>query len=465
MKAEIEKTVLEKKILVVDDEAESRQILRGIVESLGYSCVEADSTHAALELLEKDHFPIVISEIIMPKMDGFELLHTIKKRHLDVDVLMIGGYQGKYSPIKILQAGASDILAKPFSIEQLSVQLYKIEREKALKSKLYLSAITDELTGLYNRRYFYQKLDHEIERAKEQGYPISIIMLDVDGFKKFNDRYGHLKGDALLRTVGSVLRSSIRENLDFAFRYGGDEFVMILPEADSKSALTIGNRMRASFKKTAPAGLTLSMGVAQFEKDFDLESFVHLVDERMYKDKQKSKDLAFPQLEVDLSRDNYYIRCLNCGGLVHWASSMCEYCLTDPRRKTDRERGKRISGSSHDKAAHPFQDRRKSPRVKVKKTFLHDGFQATIQNVSREGIQIKTNTPLSVGEPLTIALAFEKHILKFGGTIVYVKPLSDGSSVAGLRFFEISDEDTHLLNSFLDSFLSKKSPIAEGEHR
>ncbi len=447
-----------KRVLVVDDDAVFRGMMRGFVESLGYSCTETDSCHAALDLLEEIHFPIVISEIIMHKMDGFELLHIIKKRYTHVDVLMIGGDQGKYAPMKILQAGASDILPKPFNLEQLSVQLYKIEREKALKNRLYLSAITDELTGLYNRRYFYQKLDREIERANEQGHPISIIMLDVDGFKKFNDRYGHLKGDALLKTVGRVLQSSIRENLDCAFRYGGDEFVMILPDADQETALSIGNRMRANFKETAPGGLTLSMGVAQLEKDFDAEGFVHLVDERMYKDKKKSKTLAFPELEVDLSRDNYYIRCLNCGGLVHWASSLCENCLTDPRRKTDSTKAKAIEKSHPETPPRPVTDRRKSPRIKIRKTFLHDGLQATIQNVSREGIQIRTRTSLSVGEPLTIALAHEKGILRFGGTIVYVSPLPDGSSVAGLRFFEISEENTRLLNDFLDAYLLRKNP-------
>jgi diguanylate cyclase (GGDEF)-like protein len=448
--------VSDKKILIVDDEAEFRRTLRNFVESVGYTCTEAASSRLALELLTETPFPIVISEILMPEMDGFELLHIIKKKYPDVDVLIIGGYEGKYSPMKILQAGANDILAKPFTMEQLAVQLFKIEREKALKNKLYFSAITDELTGLYNRRCFYQKLERDLGKAKEKEYPISIIMVDVDGFKRFNDRYGHLKGDALLKTVGSVLWLSIRENLDCAFRYGGDEFVMILPEADHKTALSIGNRLKANFKETAPAGLTLSMGVAQFEKDFDTEAFVQLVDERMYKDKQKSKELGHSQLEVDLGKDNYYIRCLSCGSLAHWASPLCENCLADPRKKPVSEKSQGLGWTFPKKAPHPVKDRRKAPRMRISKTFLHDGLQATIQNVSREGIQIKTRAPLSVGEPLTIALALERRILRFGGTIVYVSPLPDGSTVAGLRFFEISGDDAILLNDFLDSHLPKR---------
>jgi len=446
----------EKRVLVVDDQALFRGILRSYVESAGYECVEADSAHAALELLKKTHFPIVISDIVMSEMDGLELLRTIKKAYPDVDVLIITGYESKYSPIKIVQAGASDLLTKPFTMEQLAVQLYKIEREKALKNRLYYSSITDELTGLYNRRYFYERLKQETQRTRRQGHPLSIIMFDVDGFKRFNDRYGHLKGDSLLGTVARVLRLSLREGVDIGFRYGGDEFVVILPEADAKTALSIGNRIKTNFKDTAPGGLTLSMGVAEFQADYDTEAFVQLVDERMYKEKQKSKEFGLPQLQVDLGKDNYYIRCLSCGNLVHWAASICESCLADPRKKIVSEDGRPVTTFIPTTPIPSIKDRRTAPRIIVRKTFLHDGLQATIQNMSREGIQIKTKTPLSVGDRLTIALTLENSIVRFGGIVVYVRSLSDGSSLAGLRFVTISDEDTEVLEGFLDSRLLKR---------
>jgi len=445
--------VLQKRVLIVDHEATFRGNLRSSVESLGYLCTEADSAHAALELLKRTDFPIVISDVTMPEMDGLELLHVIKKRYSDVDVLIVTGQEGTYSPMKIVEAGASDFLAKPFSMEQLAAQLYKIEREQALKNKLHLSSITDQLTGLYNRRYFYQKLKREIDGAKRQGYPMSMIMVDVEGFKKYNDRYHHLKGDALLETVAWVIRSSLREDLDCAFRYGADEFVVILPEADGKTALSIGNRIKAKFKDKAPHGLSLSMGIAEFHKDFDTETFVRLVDERTFRDKQESKEPGEPQSEVGLGKDNHSIRCLSCGTLVRRAPSICEDCLVDLRKKTGSEKGPNMAGKVLKKTPRAPKDRRKSPRVNIRKTFLHDGLQATIQNISREGIQIKTKTPLSVGEAFTIALALENTIVRFGGIIVYVRFLSDGNSLAGLRFLEISDEDTRTLNCFLDSRL------------
>jgi len=329
-----------KRILIVDEEASFRGVVRDFVESFGYSCNEADSAHAALELLRKSHFPIVISDFLLPEMDGLELLRLIQESYSDVDVLIITEDESKCSPRKIVQAGASDFLARPFSMEQLAAKLCKIEREKELKNKLYLSSITDELTGLYNRRYFYQKLNQELQRAKRQEHPLSIIMFDVNGFKQFNDRYGHLKGDTLLETVARVLRLSLREHVDCGFRYGGDEFVVVLPEADGKTALSIGNRIRTKFKETAPGGLTLSVGTAEYEENLDIEAFVNLVDERMYKEKKESKQFGEPQLEVNLGKDNYYIHCLNCGMLVHWAASICENCLADPRKKIVSEKGR-----------------------------------------------------------------------------------------------------------------------------
>jgi len=443
----------QKKVLIVDHEATSRGNLRSSVESLGYLCTEADSAHTALELLKRTHFPIIISDVTMPEMDGLELLHIIKKRYSDVSVLIVTEQEGTYSPMKIVEAGASDFLAKPFTMDELAAQLYKIEREKALKNKLYLSSVTDQLTGLYNRRYFYQKLKREMDRAKRQGYPMSMIMVDVEGFKKYNDRYHHLKGDALLETVAWVLRSSLRGNLDCAFRYGADEFVVVLPEADGKTALSIGNRIKAKFKDKAPHGLSLSMGAAEFQKDFDTETFVGLVDERMFRDKQKPEEPGQSQSEVGLGKDNHSIRCLSCGTLVRRAPSICENRLADLRKRTGSEKGQNIGEKVLKKPPRSGKDRRKSPRVNIRKTFLHDGLQATIQNISREGIQIKTKTPLCVGEAFTIALALENTIVRFGGVIVYVRSLSDGNSLAGLRFLEISDEDTRTLNCFLDSRL------------
>ena len=441
---------VQKSILIVDDETSFRGILRAFVESLGYLCVEADSAHTALGLLKKTHFPIVISDIVMPEMDGLELLRTIKKRYSDVDVLVITGYRGDYSAMKVVQAGASDFLAKPFSMEQLGARLYKIEMEKKLRSKLYLKSVTDELTGLYNRSYFYQKLKREAQRAKRQGHALSMTMLDVDGFKQFNDRYGHLQGDALLKTVGRVIHFSVREHVDSVFRYGGDEFAVILPEADEATALLIGGRIKGNFSNVAPSPLGLSLGVAEFRNDLDLEAFINVADRRMYEEKSKSKGVEYPLLQAMGHDDHHAIRCLNCGQRVHWTSSVCENCLADPLRKTDSHKSRDIVRTLFKEMSPSLDDRRRSPRIRIRKTMVDERLQAIIHNVSLGGTQIETSASLGVGRTLGITLPLEGEDVRLSGLVVYVQSAGERGSLAGIQFSEISDEQSQSLKRFLD---------------
>jgi diguanylate cyclase (GGDEF)-like protein len=441
----------QKRVLIVDDEEVFRGVLRSFVESLGYACVEADCAHAALEELKKIHFPIVISDIVMPKRNGLELLRAIKKRYSDVDVLIVSAYGDDFSPMKIVESGASDFLAKPFNLEQLAARLHKIEMEKILRKKLYIKSITDDLTGLYNRGYFYQQLRREAERARRQRHPLSIIMLDVDGFKTFNDRYGHLKGDTLLKMMARILQSSVREHVDCIFRYGGDEFVVILPEAEETAALFIGNRIKGNFTDNAPAGLTLSVGVAQFRDGFDRETFVNLADKRMYEDKAKSKGLEPAQLLIGVEGDDHHIRCLNCGRLVHWTASLCDGCLADPLKRSDSDKSREIARAFLTDLGESLEDRRRAPRIRISKTITNHEQIAAVCNISRGGLQIKTEDRHPVGKKLEIALPLDDTRLIVGGVVVYAKRSRNGGFLAGVRFSKMPDEDARLLQRFLTS--------------
>jgi two-component system cell cycle response regulator len=439
----------QKRILIVDDEKAFRDILRSFVESLGYVCADVGSGEEALGMLKKTHFSIVISDIVMPGMDGLELLRAIKKRHADVDILIITAHRGEYSAMRIVQAGASDFLAKPFSMEQLGARLYKIEMERSLRSKLYFKSITDELTGLYNRGYFYQKLRREAERAKRQGHPLSIIILDVDGFKQFNDRHGHLRGDALLRMVARVVQLSVREHVDDVFRYGGDEFVVILPETDERMAALIGDRIKAKFSDTAPAGMTLSLGTAESRGDEDTEALVNLADRRMYEEKSRAKGLENPQLKMGVEKDNHHVRCLSCGTLVHWTASICKNCLADPLKRTDPYRSQEIVRAFFREVHPSLDDRRRFPRIRVRGTVLDPRLPARVHNISWGGVQIETGTPVWIGKSLTLCLPVDDDEGEFKGVVVYVDA-SEGGSVAGIQFSEISDHESKLLKRLLD---------------
>ncbi len=161
-----------------------------------------------------------------------------------------------------------------------------ITTQKELENKLKEMSIKDGLTDLYNQRYFYDRLESEIERAKRQRHPLSLLLFDIDQFKTYNDCHGHLMGDKVLKTVGQIVKDCTREHVDIGFRYGGDEFTVILPETDTAQALLVAERIRSSFEAKKFNNLTLSIGVIAYKEKFSLRSFIRFADNCMYNAKR-----------------------------------------------------------------------------------------------------------------------------------------------------------------------------------
>ncbi len=157
-----------------------------------------------------------------------------------------------------------------------------ITKQKQLEADLKEMSIKDNLTGLYNQRHFYDRLEAEIERARRQRRPLSLVLFDVDEFKYYNDCRGHLEGDRVLQTIGQVVMDCTREHVDLGFRYGGDEFTVILPEADESIALQITERIRSSFEARRFDRLTLSIGLASYRQGSTAQSFIRAADAMMY---------------------------------------------------------------------------------------------------------------------------------------------------------------------------------------
>ena len=157
-----------------------------------------------------------------------------------------------------------------------------ITEQKRLERELKEMSIKDSLTDLYNQRYFYDRLEAEIERAKRQQHPLSLLLFDVDQFKAYNDTHGHLEGDKALQTVGQVVVECTREHVDLGFRYGGDEFTVILPEADEEVAVSIAERIRAGYKARRLDDLTLSIGLMTYIEGYSMRSFIQFADAMMY---------------------------------------------------------------------------------------------------------------------------------------------------------------------------------------
>ncbi|MBZ5535790.1 MAG: diguanylate cyclase [Acidobacteriia bacterium] len=164
-----------------------------------------------------------------------------------------------------------------------------ITQRHILREKLKILSITDDLTGLYNQRYFYESLRREMERSNRRNAPFGLAMFDIDHFKRYNDEFGHLKGDEILRKLGEVMRSTIRR-IDYGFRYGGDEFAVLLPETELEHAVLITERIRANTKAQFEGQVTLSIGVVQGKSPCDERRLIEAADRAMYESKRAGGD-------------------------------------------------------------------------------------------------------------------------------------------------------------------------------
>jgi len=168
-----------------------------------------------------------------------------------------------------------------------------ITEQKKLERDLRELSIKDSLTGLYNQRYFYERLEVEIERAKRQKHPLSLLLFDIDHFKSYNDKHGHLAGDGVLEKVGEIVSECTREHVDTGYRYGGDEFTVILSETTQEQALNIAERLRKTFQARGFDGLTLSIGLMAYDPKYTPKAFIKRADEAMYGSKRSGGNCVY----------------------------------------------------------------------------------------------------------------------------------------------------------------------------
>jgi len=164
-------------------------------------------------------------------------------------------------------------------LEATKKQLEILRQESRKFERL---AITDDLTGLYNQRYFHDKLKHEVMRNRRQRHSLCLLFLDVDGLKNYNDEYGHSYGDDVLKEVARSLSQSIRTDVDSCFRYGGDEFAVILPETRAEQTSEIAERINGNLRRVNSTRVSLSFGVAELAPEMDIEEFFKCADDAMY---------------------------------------------------------------------------------------------------------------------------------------------------------------------------------------
>lgn len=276
------------KILIVDDDPIVLSVMESIIMAHGYPVGTAGDGKQALDALYKDRFSIVITDINMPVMNGMELLRHVKAEFPKVGVIMVTGYSEDYSYIDVINAGAIDFMTKPFNGPELVAKLRRVIREQTLMRELEKRSTNDALTNLYNRRYFDIKVVDEIHRAIRQEYHIFLSFIDIDRFKGYNDTLGHQAGDIVLSTVGHILKNCARRGVDWAFRYGGDEFAILISQTTIAQAIKINERILATYLEYDFGDTSLSCGVGEFKRNpnlpwqEDINNFIKRVDRTLY---------------------------------------------------------------------------------------------------------------------------------------------------------------------------------------
>lgn len=277
------------KVLVVDDAPDTLEIIGKLLLYEGYEVITALTGEEGVEKVRTENPEVVLLDINLPGVNGTEALRQIRMLRPLACVVMLTAFATVDNAIQALKEGATDFIKKPFENDHLVHIVHQcMEKHRTLREKERLEeevrrlSITDDLTGLYNHRHFFNTLESELARLRRQRTSLSLIMFDVDNFKKYNDTRGHLEGDRVLRKIGEVVKQSIRSNVDSGFRYGGDEFAILLIGASLEQAMTIAERIRSSIEALKLNDITVSVGLAEYELFLTLEEFVKYADDAMY---------------------------------------------------------------------------------------------------------------------------------------------------------------------------------------
>ena len=285
--------MVEERILIVDDNAEMLQKTNDLLSQVGYSVVMCSSGEEALEFLDKERVDLVLLDINMPSLNGYEVCLRIRQSHAldDLPVIFLTSREDTDSITKGFHAGASDFVSKTAVSEILLARVnVQIRLARTLRYLRDIS-LTDDLTGAYNRRHAMYTLREWFARGKRYGTNFSLIYFDLNGLKQINDSYGHQAGDLLLRAVVNACKKLLRES-DLLFRMGGDEFMVMCPDTDKRGAFICADRMLEAVKSVTIIDQTVSFayGIAHSSDDFkDMDDMLHFADEAMYECKQKQR--------------------------------------------------------------------------------------------------------------------------------------------------------------------------------
>lgn len=287
------------RILIADDDTDFRSVLVRRARRMGLEVVEAGDGPEARRMLDGQAYDALVVDLYMPGATGLEVVEHAQRLDPNIQAIVLTASASVETAVEALRAGVYDYMSKPFeSMAAFELALTRalehrrlIEENARLFAEVQRLAVTDPVTGLFNRHKLNEFLELEVERARRYGRPLSLIMLDIDDMKKFNDTFGHPAGDEALRRVAQAIRSQVRR-VDLPTRYGGDEFLIVLPEAQAEEAQAIAMRIGIEIGKGSFDGarLSASAGVSVWKAEFaTAEDFVSDVDQSLYRDKRREK--------------------------------------------------------------------------------------------------------------------------------------------------------------------------------
>lgn len=301
-------------VLVVDDLRQNLKIVGTMLDEAGYGTTFSTSGPQALERVQAARPDLIVLDLMMPDMSGLDVCRTLKANpeFREIPIIFLTASHRQDHLLKAFELGAVDYVTKPFSSAELLARVRTHLELKHTRDQLHLvlsevqrMATIDSLTGVLNRRCLFDLAKREFERSQRYGSVFTLLMLDVDHFKRINDTYGHMVGDEVLKSLTQAIQRSLRQVDQFG-RYGGEEFVIVLPESPLNIARQVGDRLRTISSqlsiptKTDPISLTVSIGIAAYNpQDKAVEDIFERADRALYQAKAKGRDRCCVWEEVD----------------------------------------------------------------------------------------------------------------------------------------------------------------------
>lgn len=299
------------KLLIVDDSPSNIMILNGLLRK-EHDTLFATSGVDALALAEREMPDLILLDVVMPGLDGYEVLTRLKANPetRDIPVIFVTSLEDAAEEERGLTLGAVDFITKPIRAPIVAIRVKNHLELKHHRDRLKALSTTDMLTGVANRRRFEETFEREWRRAVRDQAPISLAMIDIDSFKQYNDHYGHLAGDECLVQVATLLAATLLRPADLLARFGGEEFVAVLPNTDHNGAAEIGQRLCAAVRNAqlehtaAPTGpyVTASVGIATVTPTQDMSNsdLLAAADRALYRAKQSGRNrvVAWVQREA-----------------------------------------------------------------------------------------------------------------------------------------------------------------------